>query len=41
MISDDEKKRILELYPEYSKVHGPYIRASDHRKIVVLFALWG
>lgn len=31
-------QKILELYPEYHTVHGPYVRKTDRRKIVILYA---
>lgn len=31
-----EKQSILELYPEYTQVTGPYVRKSDRRAIVAL-----
>ena len=35
-MNESEKDKVLDLYPEFSKIFGPYHRRSDDRKMVVL-----
>jgi hypothetical protein len=36
MNNNDIKDKILNLYPEFNNIYGPYKRKSDDRKIVIL-----
>ncbi len=35
-MDEEEKKKILGLYPEFSNIYGPYLR-RDGRRTVVLY----
>ena len=35
-MDEEEKTRILKLYPEFDKIYGPYVRKEDGRRMVVL-----
>lgn len=35
-MSELDKDKVLAIYPEYNKVHGPYVSSTDQRKRVIL-----
>jgi hypothetical protein len=37
IMNPELKQQILQLYPEFKNVYGPYIRGQDKRKIVILY----
>lgn len=36
MMEDEEKEKVLALYPEFKKIYGPYL-AKNERRLVVLY----